>query len=209
MYHIATFYAPRLYNVFFFLLYAFHVRHTKKHDPFVVGQNQDNLHFYDIHFARSSFFIGAVILIKRKRRRSDSVLTKTTITTENSKTNGQHKTPPKTSITQRLRTDLGRSVVVTTVIQLVFCTIIFLYRCSHTNKEKKKEIWLSPMTKTPITTANSKTNGQHKTPPKTSITQRLRTDLGRSVVVAIVIQLVWLNRFPTNHKSRVIKRTHI
>ena len=33
-----------------------------------------------------------------------------------------------------------------------------------------------------------------KTPPKPSITQRSRTDLGRSVGVT-VIQLVWLNRF--------------
>ena len=31
------------------------------------------------------------------------------------------------------------------------------------------------------------------TPPKTSITQRLRTDLGRLVGVTTVIQLVWLN----------------
>ena len=31
-----------------------------------------------------------------------------------------------------------------------------------------------------------------KTQPKSSNTQRLRTDLGRSVVVAIVTQLVWL-----------------
>ena len=51
------------------------------------------------------------------------------------------------------------------------------------------------MTKTPKPTENSKTNGQHKTPPKASITQRLRTDLGRSVEVTTVIQLVWLNRF--------------
>ena len=34
-----------------------------------------------------------------------------------------------------------------------------------------------------------------KTPPKTSITQRLRTDLGRSGRVSIATQLVWLNRF--------------
>ena len=48
--------------------------------------------------------------------------------------------------------------------------------------EKKKEIWPSPMTKPPIPTENSK--GQHtQTPPKTSITQRLRTDLGRPVGV--------------------------
>ena len=33
-----------------------------------------------------------------------------------------------------------------------------------------------------------------KTPPKSSVTQRLRTDLGRSVGVTTVIQLVWLNR---------------
>ena len=40
------------------------------------------------------------------------------------------------------------------------------------------------MTKPPIPTENSKTKGQHtQTPPKTSITQRLRTDLGRSVGV--------------------------
>ena len=34
-----------------------------------------------------------------------------------------------------------------------------------------------------------------KTPPKTSITQRLRTDLGRSVGVTTVIELLWLKRF--------------
>ena len=40
------------------------------------------------------------------------------------------------------------------------------------------------MTKPPIPTENSKSKGQHtQTPPKTSITQRLWTDLGRSVGV--------------------------
>ena len=34
-----------------------------------------------------------------------------------------------------------------------------------------------------------------KTQPKSSITQRLRTDLGRSVGVTIAIQLVCLNQF--------------
>ena len=47
------------------------------------------------------------------------------------------------------------------------------------HKEKKKEIWLSPMTKTPIPTENSKTNGQHKNVTKifdyTTIADRLRT----------------------------------
>ena len=61
--------------------------------------------------------------------------------------------------------------------------------------KKKNEIWLSPMTKTLIRTENSTTNWQHKDATKTSITQRLRTDLGRSIGVTTAIQLVWLNRF--------------
>ena len=76
------------------------------------------------------------------------------------------------------------------------------------NKRKKEEVRLSPMTKAPIPTENS------KPPLKTSISQRLRTDLGRSVGVTTFIQLVWLNRFrvpnlPTNRNSHVIKRRHI
>ena len=49
---------------------------------------------------------------------------------------------------------------------------------------------------------------------QTSIAQLLRTDLGRSVEATIATQLVWLTglrdlNLPTNHNSRVIKRTHI
>ena len=62
------------------------------------------------------------------------------------------------------------------------------------------------MSKTPIPTEKSKTNGQHKNATKTSITQRLRTDLGRSVEETTVTQLVWLN-LPTHRKSSVINRT--
>ena len=40
-----------------------------------------------------------------------------------------------------------------------------------------------------------------KTPPKTSITQRLRTDLRRSVGVTIATQLVLLNRFTGSQPS--------
>ena len=51
------------------------------------------------------------------------------------------------------------------------------------------------------------------TPQKSSIKQRLRTDLGRSVGVTKATQLVWLTglraHLPTNRNSRVIKRTHI
>ena len=44
---------------------------------------------------------------------------------------------------------------------------------------KKKNIWLIPLTKNPIPTENSKTNGQHKNATKnvdyTTIADRLRT----------------------------------
>ena len=40
-----------------------------------------------------------------------------------------------------------------------------------------------------------KATWQHKNATKSSITQRLRTDLGRSVEVTKATQLVWLNRF--------------
>ena len=71
-------------------------------------------------------------------------------------------------------------------------------------QEKKEEIWLSPVTKTPTPTEQSKKQRDNiKTPPKTLITQLLRTDLGRSVGVTAVTQLVWLNRFTS---ARNIKR---
>ena len=75
------------------------------------------------------------------------------------------------------------------------------------SKEKKKEIWPSPMTKTPIPTENSKTKGQHtQTPPKTSITQQLRTDLGRSVGVTsnptgVVKPVYGIPTFPLTAKA--------
>ena len=51
------------------------------------------------------------------------------------------------------------------------------------------------------------------TPQKSSIKQRLRTDLGRSVGVTTATQLVWLTglraHLPTNRNSRLIKRTHV
>ena len=61
---------------------------------------------------------------------------------------------------------------------------------------KKEEIWLSHITKALIPTEMSK--GSHtntKTSPNGSITQRLRTDLGRSDRVTSVIQLVSFTGF--------------
>ena len=69
-------------------------------------------------------------------------------------------------------------------------------------REKKKEIWLIPGTKAP--TPTEKSSKQHrdntKMPQKTSITQRLRTDLGRSVGVTTT-QLVRLKRFTGSQPS--------
>ena len=70
-------------------------------------------------------------------------------------------------------------------------------------QEKKEEIWLSPMTKAPTPTVKSKMQYDNtKAPPKTSITQGLRTNLGRSVRVTLATQLVqWLNPFAGSQPS--------
>ena len=69
-------------------------------------------------------------------------------------------------------------------------------------QEKKEEIWLSPVTKTPTPTEQSKKQRDNiKTPPKTLITQLLRTDLGRSIGATAVTQLVRLNRFMSAQPS--------
>ena len=68
--------------------------------------------------------------------------------------------------------------------------------------EKKEKIWLSPMTKAPAPTEKSKKQRENTiTPPKTSITQRLRTDIGRLVGATIATQLIWLNRFTGSRPS--------
>ena len=77
-------------------------------------------------------------------------------------------------------------------------------------QEKKEEIWLSPMTKAHTPAEMSKGQSDNITPQKSSITQRLRTDLGRSVGVTTATQLVWFTRFtgpnlPTHRNSRVIE----
>ena len=82
-----------------------------------------------------------------------------------------------------------------------------LFLLINIRSEKKKEIWPSPMTKPPIPTEYSKTKGQHtQTPPKTSITQRLRTDLGRSVGVTsnptgVVKPVYGIPTFPLTAKA--------
>ena len=80
-----------------------------------------------------------------------------------------------------------------------FCVCFFLtenFKIICFFNRKKEEIWLSPMTKAPTLT------GKSKTPPKTSITQRLQTiDIRRSVGVTAATPLVWLNRFTSAQPS--------
>ena len=72
--------------------------------------------------------------------------------------------------------------------------------CLMNIREKGRD--LTPVTKTPTPTEQSKKQRDNiKTPPKTLITQLLRTDLGRSVGVTAVTQLVWLNRFTSAQPS--------
>ena len=68
----------------------------------------------------------------------------------------------------------------------------YMYMCMYL-KEKKREIWLSPMTEAPIRTENSTTNWQHNNATKNS--DYTTTALRRSVGVTHAIQMVWFNRF--------------
>ena len=68
-------------------------------------------------------------------------------------------------------------------------------------REKGRDLTQS-YDRSPYTNRKSKKQCDNtKTPPKTSITQWLQTDLGRSVRVTIVTQLVWLNWFMGSQPS--------
>ena len=76
-------------------------------------------------------------------------------------------------------------------------------------KDKKEEIWPSHMTKAlhqhKYQKGTKKAKWQHKQRHKKSlIKQQLRTDLGRSVGVTTVTQLVWLTWFtgPPSHSPQ-------
>ena len=65
------------------------------------------------------------------------------------------------------------------------------FSSSNQAREKERDSWLSHMIEALTPTENSKKQSDNtKTPPKTSITRRLRTNLGRSVGVTIATQLV-------------------
>ena len=86
----------------------------------------------------------------------------------------------------------------------------------YKKEEKKEEIWLSPMTKAPTPAKMSKGQSDNtNNATKTSIIQRLRTDLGRSGGVTTATQLVWLTGLraqpshspqkPCNQKDKHLK----
>ena len=81
--------------------------------------------------------------------------------------------------------------------------------------EKKEEIWLSPMTKTPTPAEMPKGQSDNTNNATTSsITQRLRIDLGRSVGVHTATRLVWLTGVraqPSNSPQQLCnqKDTHL
>ena len=65
-------------------------------------------------------------------------------------------------------------------------------------KRSDSALWQKPLHRQKNPKSNVTTQ---RTPPKTSITQRLRTHLGRSAGVTIATQLVWLNRFTGSQPS--------
>ena len=83
------------------------------------------------------------------------------------------------------------------------------------NRDKKEEIWLSPMAKAPTPTEIARGQSDNtNNVRKKSIKQQLQTDLGRSVGVTTATQLVWLTGLQTHlptppRNSRVMKRTYI
>ena len=153
-------------------------------------------------------------------------MTKTPTPTEQSKKQRDNiNTPPKTLITQLLRTDLGRSVGVTAVTQLVWLNqftsaqpsrvenFMYFTCCEEPFLKRKRRrsdpvLWQNPLYQQKIRKPKDNT----QTPPKTSITQRLRTDLGRSVGVTshptgVVKPGLKGTNLPTHCKSCVINRT--
>ena len=76
-----------------------------------------------------------------------------------------------------------------------------MYHTIQVEDEKGRDLTHS-YDKSPYTDRKSKKQRNNtKTPPITLITQRLRTDLGRSDGAMIATKLVWLNRFTGSQPS--------
>ena len=116
--------------------------------------------------------------------------------------------PSKNVLQVILGTSVRYYIVLTTcfkgITHPIFCSdlVYKLQRITSDSKEKEEETRLSPMTKARTPAGKSKKQRDNtKTSRKTSITQRLRTDLGRSVGVILTTQLVRLNRFTGSQPS--------
>ena len=98
--------------------------------------------------------------------------------------------------------------------QYKFSLVRLLFNAVSASKRKRKRsnsvLWQKPLHQQKCQKGKVTTQ---TTPQKSSITQQLRTDLGRSVGVTTATQLVWLTglraHLPTNRNSRLIKRTHV
>ena len=85
--------------------------------------------------------------------------------------------------------------------------------------EKKEEIWLSPVTKIPTPTEQSKkATWQHKTPPKTLITQLLQNHIGIPIssrfikTISFYIRndyMLWCISLPIKYLMRVQLNTQM
>ena len=84
----------------------------------------------------------------------------------------------------------------------VSCTMFKNIQYLH---EKGRDLTQS-FDKSPYTDRKiQKATWQHKNATKTSITQRLQTDLGRPVWVTKDTQLVWLNRFTESQQTSIMR----
>ena len=107
--------------------------------------------------------------------------------------------------------DLVFAVCCVQVLSSCSMTLAIAIQFMQVLKEKGRDLTQS-YDKSPYTNRNVKrAKWQHKQRhKKSSIKQRLRTDLGRSVGVTKANQLVWLTglraHLPTNRNSRLIKR---
>ena len=113
-----------------------------------------------------------------------------------------HRVSGITSFEQHLESSSGHTKS--------FCPNMVQYRFKSKRKRSDSVLWQKPLHQQKCQKGKVTTQ---TTPQKSSIKQRLRTDLGRSVGVATATQLVWLTglraHLPTNRNSRLIKRTHV
>ena len=111
------------------------------------------------------------------------------------------------------RLQLNSSLFFWKLFETVLHWHTFFQHLPHVERKRKRSdsvLWQKPLHQQKCQKGKVTTQ---TTPQKSSIKQRLRTDLGRSVGVTTATQLVWLTglraHLPTNRNSRLIKRTHV